>query len=70
MTAIRIDKVFEDPDAVRALVEHYGPYRALASYLPVSGTRGVQTTAADGAKLILENPRLRETASAYSTTPT
>jgi hypothetical protein len=82
MTAIRIDKVFQDPGAVRALVERQGPYRALASYLPVSATRGVQANAADGgtlpwfrgtwaangrplvdgAKLILENPRLWEAA--------
>jgi hypothetical protein len=37
---IRIDKVFDDPAAVRAAVERHGPYRAMASYLPVSATRG------------------------------
>jgi hypothetical protein len=51
MTAIRIQKVFDDPPAVRALIERHGPYRALASYLPVSATRGKQATAADGGTL-------------------
>jgi hypothetical protein len=51
MTAIHIQKVFDDPLAVRALVERHGPYRALASYLPVSATRGEQATAADGGTL-------------------
>jgi hypothetical protein len=40
MKAIRIEKVFDDPHAIRRLVERHGPYRALASYLPVSATRG------------------------------
>ena len=39
MRAIRIDKAFDDPSAVRAFVERQGPYRAMASYLPVSATR-------------------------------
>jgi hypothetical protein len=51
MSAIRIDKVFEEPLAVRALVERHGPYRALASYLPVSATRGVHATVGDGGTL-------------------
>ena len=40
MEPIRIDGVFDDPVAVRTLVERKGPYRAMASYLPVSATRG------------------------------
>jgi hypothetical protein len=40
MEAIRIEKVFDDPLTVRALVERRGPYRAMASYLPLSATRG------------------------------
>ena len=49
MEAIRIEKVFDDPQVIRALVEHHGPYRALASYLPVSATRGErEATAARG----------------------
>ena len=44
MKAIRIERVFDDPDAVRALVEWHGPYRTMASYLPVSATRGEQAS--------------------------
>ena len=52
MEAIRIEKVFNDPRVIRALVEHHGPYRALASYLPVSATRGKrEATAAHGGTL-------------------
>jgi hypothetical protein len=40
MEAIRIEKAFDKPQVIRALVERHGPYRALASYLPVSATRG------------------------------
>jgi len=46
MKAIRIEKVFDDPSAVRALVEQNGPYRAMASYLPVSATSGEGSTTA------------------------
>jgi hypothetical protein len=51
MKAIRIENVFDDPFAVRALVERHGPYRAMASYLPVSATRGEQATAVQGGVL-------------------
>jgi hypothetical protein len=51
MKAIRIEKVFDDPDAVRALVEQHGPYRAMASYLPVSATRGEQASSAQALAL-------------------
>ena len=43
-----INKVFDDPLAVRALVERHGPYRAIASYLPVSATLGEHAIAAGG----------------------
>jgi hypothetical protein len=46
MKAIRIENVFDDPLAIRALVERNGPYRAMASYLPVSATTGARSTAA------------------------
>ena len=48
---IRIDRVFDDPSAVRALVKRHGPYRAMASYLSVSDTRGERTTTAEGGTL-------------------
>lgn len=48
---IGIDRVFDDPGAVRALVERQGPYRAMASYLPVSAIRGERATTADGGTL-------------------
>jgi hypothetical protein len=51
MKAIRIERVFDDPDAVRALVERHGPYRAMASYLPVSATRGEQASNAQALAL-------------------
>jgi hypothetical protein len=52
MEAIRIERVFDDPQVIRALVETNGPYRALASYLPVSATRGERAaTAAQGGTL-------------------
>jgi hypothetical protein len=52
MEAIRIERVFDDPQVIRELVENNGPYRALASYLPVSATRGDRkATAAQGATL-------------------
>jgi hypothetical protein len=49
--AIRIENAFDDPFAVRALVERHGPYRAMASYLPVSATRGEQATTVQGGVL-------------------
>ena len=39
---IRVDDVFEDPGAIRRLVQRNGPYRAMASYLPDSAVRGRQ----------------------------
>jgi hypothetical protein len=51
MRAVRIEKVFDEPLAVRALVERRGPYRTMASYLPVSATRGEQANAAQGGAL-------------------
>ncbi|HLZ06459.1 MAG TPA: hypothetical protein VKR55_30470 [Bradyrhizobium sp.] len=47
MQAIPIENVFDDPDAIRTLVERHGPYRALASYLPVSATRGDREATAE-----------------------
>ena len=47
MEAIRIEKAFDDPQAVRALVENNGPYRTLAGYLPVSATRGEREATAE-----------------------
>lgn len=52
MEAIHIENAFDDPDVIRALVERHGPYRALASYLPVSAIRGDrEATAAHGGTL-------------------
>jgi hypothetical protein len=36
---MRIEAAFDDPVAVRTLVEQNGPYRSIASYLPASATR-------------------------------
>ena len=35
---IELDAVFDDPSAVRRLVERHGPYPSIASYLPPSAT--------------------------------
>ena len=51
MEAIHIEKVFDEPHVIRALVERHGPYRALASYLPASATRGERETVARGTTL-------------------
>ncbi len=74
---IKVDKVFDDPDAIRRLVESNGPYRMMSSYLPkraVSGQapavlpwfRGTWAAAGrplvDGADAILHNPRLLHSA--------
>jgi hypothetical protein len=40
VTPIRVDGVFDDPDVVRRLVKRNGPYRTMASYLPVPAVRG------------------------------
>ena len=45
---IRVDGVFDDPDAIRRLVEHHGPYRTMTSYLPASAVRGRPATAGEG----------------------
>jgi hypothetical protein len=37
---IRVDGVFDDPGAIRRLVERNGPYRSMASFLPGSAVRG------------------------------
>jgi hypothetical protein len=47
MEAIRIERAFDDPQVIRALVENNGPYCALASYLPVSATRGDREATAE-----------------------
>lgn len=44
---IRIDKVFDDPLAIRSLVERHGPYRAMTAYLPVSARRAGWPTVAE-----------------------
>jgi hypothetical protein len=75
--AIRVDEVFEDPIAIRSLVERGGPYRPMASYLPQHATsrgRGIMpwfrgtwaahgTTLVDGADVILKNRHFAEAAS-------
>jgi hypothetical protein len=38
--AVAIERAFDDPDAIRALVEDNGPYPSIGSYLPPSATRG------------------------------
>jgi hypothetical protein len=73
---IHIDEVFDDPLAVRAMVERHGPYRATASYFGVAaGTEALPwfrgnwaangQPLVDGAQAILENPRFREAAARY-----
>src|SRR5580704_3912684 len=47
-TPIRVDGVFNDPGVIRRLVERNGPYRTMASYLPVSAVRGRQATVGEG----------------------
>ena len=37
-TPIELERAFDDPDAVRRLVQRNGPYRSIASYLPPSAT--------------------------------
>ena len=37
-TPIKLEFAFDDPDAVRLLVERYGPYPSIAHYLPPSAT--------------------------------
>jgi hypothetical protein len=48
---IHIEKVFDDPDAIRAAVQRHSPYPAIASYLPRSATSAEQGTVAAGATL-------------------
>ncbi len=36
---MRVEAAFEDPAAIRALVEQNGPYRSIVTYLPASATR-------------------------------
>jgi hypothetical protein len=45
---IRVDGVFDDPGAIRRLVELGGPYRTMASFLPDSAVRGRRATAGEG----------------------
>jgi hypothetical protein len=45
---IRVDSVFDDPGAIRRLVELGGPYRTMASFLPDSAVRGRQTAPGEG----------------------
>jgi hypothetical protein len=47
-TPIRVEGVFDDPGAVRRLVERNGPYRSMASFLPDSAVRGRRATAGEG----------------------
>jgi hypothetical protein len=79
---VKVQGVFDDPDAVRRLVQRNGPYRTMVSFLPVSAVRGKEPAVAgavpahfratwaaggrvlaDGAELILYNPRLLAAAS-------
>ena len=48
VTPIKINDVFDDPGAIRRLVERNGPYRTMASYLPNSAVRGGPSSAAEG----------------------
>jgi hypothetical protein len=50
-TPIELDGVFDDPTAVRRLVERNGPYPSIASYLPSSATRATPGDQADGGPL-------------------
>ena len=45
---IKVDEVFEDPAAIRRLVERHGPYRTMASFLPDSAVRGRPAAAGEG----------------------
>lgn len=45
-TPIRIGSAFDDPGAIRTMVERNGPYASIASYLPASATRGVDDNTA------------------------
>ena len=45
---IRVDGVFDDPGAIRRMVQRNGPYRTMASYLPDSAVRGRRATAGEG----------------------
>jgi hypothetical protein len=45
---IRVNGVFDDPGAVRRMVERNGPYRTMVSYLPDSAVRGRRATAGQG----------------------
>lgn len=47
LAPIRIDGVFDDPGAIRRLVQRNGPYRSLANYLPDSAIRGGRTAATE-----------------------
>jgi hypothetical protein len=47
-TPIRVDGVFDDPGAIRRLVELRGPYRTMASFLPDSAVRGQRAAAGEG----------------------
>ena len=78
---IKIDRVFDEPAAIRRLVAANGPYRMMSSYLPQPAVGG-QTTAAlpwfrgtwaaagrpivEGADLILNHPRLLSAATELS----
>ena len=48
---IRIENAFTDPHEVRALVERNGPYRTVASYLPMSATQGRSEAVCDSGTL-------------------
>ncbi len=48
VTPVRVDGVFDDPGAIRRLVQRNGPYRTMTSYLPGSAVRGRQATAGEG----------------------
>jgi hypothetical protein len=45
---LRIEDVFDDPLAIRRMVEDHGPYPAMARYLPESDLRGAQAPSAEG----------------------
>jgi len=45
---IRVDGVFDDPAAIRRLVQHNGPYRTMASFLPDTAVRGRRAAAGEG----------------------
>jgi hypothetical protein len=45
LTPVKVESAFDDPHALRALIERHGPYRLVANYLPQSSELAVQASA-------------------------